>query len=293
MALVVLAASYSYCYSDTTYGVTNNAAGNGLSWGMENVIPDATPPYVTVQINGLTYRYTMTKDPNEDVKVYVRNEDPINGGYVFEEVDDWSQLPGGNIRKYFRFPYIDSTKWGDGSIDVEGNGTVSNAIVTYNFKMDVDDILIKCETTPLADPTCPGYANALADYLKNLKTEPDINDPFYNEWVQAQLNQEVTLEEEEPETEEESEEEEDLEKELGSKNSIDAMVDAKQQESLLAALASVATFESYYQAEIKGGEYIDTLVLKDAEISDNKRALRNLASDQKHKTMVRSQYDRE
>lgn len=260
---------------------------------MGNVLPDATPSYITVQINGLMYRYTMSKDPNEEVKVYVRNEDPINGGYVFEEVDDWSNVPGGNIQKYFRLPYTDSARWGDGEISIEGNGEVSDAIVTYNYKMDIDDMLMKCGTTPLADPECPGYADALANYLKNLETNPDIDDPFYNEWVQAQLDQEADIEEEEAEIEEEKEDEEDLEKEMGGENSIDTMVDAGKQADMLAALAQVPKIEAYYTVQIPGGEYSDTLVLQDAEISDNTRALRNLASDKKHRTMVRSQYDRE
>lgn len=259
---------------------------------MGNVIPDASQPWVTVRINGLTYRYTINKDPNADTKVYVRNEDPVNGGYVFEEVDDWSQLPGGNIQKFFRLPYIDSTRWGDGEIAVEGDGQIADAIVVYNYRMDVNDELMKCSLTPLADPACPGYENALTEYLKNLKN-PDINDPFYDEWVQAQLDQEVKLEEDESEAEEEKEEEESLEKDLGGENSIEGIADQGQQNAMLAALAQTPKIESYYVVQIPGGEYSDTLVLQDAEISDNRRALRNLSSDKNHRQMVRSQYDRQ
>lgn len=291
--VVVLLASSSYCYSDTTYGVTNNAASAGLNWNMGTVLPDSTPAYITVQINGLAYRYTMTKDPNSDALVHVRNEDAIDGGYVFENTDDWNQKHGGTIQKFFRFPYTDSTRWGKGEVVVDGDGTVSNVAVTYNYKMDVDDELMKCATTPLADPTCRGYAEALANYLKNLDTDPDIDDPFYDEWVQASLEQEVEIKEEEPEVEEEDEREEDLETQMGGENSIDAMVDAGQQDMILAELAKVPTIEPYYQVEIKGGEYRDTLVLQDAEINDNRRALRNLANDTNHRKMVRSQYDRE
>jgi hypothetical protein len=73
--------------------VTNNAAANGLNWSMTGVLPDFSSPNVTLQVNGVTYYYVMTKDAEDIAKVYVRNEDAINGGYVFEEIDDWSGLP--------------------------------------------------------------------------------------------------------------------------------------------------------------------------------------------------------
>lgn len=289
---LVLAVSYSsYCYSDTYYGTTGNATIAGPTWGMEGLIPDASQPWVEVKINGLTYRYNIDKDPSSDVKVYVRNEDPVNGGYVFEEVDDWNGLPGATIQKYFRFGYIDSSRWGDGEIAVEGDGTVSDSIVVYNYKVDIDDILMKCAVTPLADPSCPGFLEALLEYLKNLK-DPDPNDPFYDEWVQAQLEKELELDEEETKQKEESNEE-SLEKRMGGKNTVEAMVDTKQQEALLAALADVGKIEPYYQVELQGGVYEETVKLEDSEIPDNRRALSNLASDAKHRTMVRSQYDRE
>lgn len=258
---------------------------------MTGILPDASQPWIEVQVNGLTYRYTMTKDPNEDVKVYVRNEDPVNGGYVFEEVDDWNGLPGSTIQKYFRFNYIDSSRFGDGEIAVEGNGSVSDSIVTYNYRVDINDMLMKCAATPLADPSCPGFMEALLEYLKNLK-DPDPNDPFYDEWVQAQLEKELELDEDELKRKEESKEE-SLEKRMGGKNTVDAMVDVKQQEALLVALADVGKIEPYYQVEIQGGEYEETVTLEDSEIPDNPRALRSLASDANHKKMVRSQYDRE
>lgn len=256
---------------------------------MGQVLPDSTPPWITVQINGLTYRYTMNKDPNADAQVHVRNEDPIAGGYVFEETDNWNQLPGATIQKYFRLPYTDSTRWGTGEIVVEGDGQVTDPLVTYNYKMDINDQLMKCAASPLADPSCPGFSDALLAYLKTNQLTPD--DPYYDEWVQAQLDQEVDLEEEVELKEEQ--EKENLEERLGSKNSIDAMVDPKQQEALLVALADVQKIESYYQVEIQGGTYEETLTLEDKEIPDNRRALRSLASDANHQKMIRSQYDRE
>lgn len=260
---------------------------------MGNILPDSTDPWITVDINGLTYRYTMEKDPAADAKVHIRNKDPVNGGYVFEETDDWSGFPGGNIRKFFRFDYIGSERWGDGSIEVEGQGQVKNPVVVYNYRLDIDETKMLCANGPLSDPSCPGFAQALAEFLKNLNTELDVDDPFYDEWVQAQLDSEADLKEEETsENKEEKEEEEELEKQLGAENSIDAMVDAGAQADILAALAQVQTIEPYYNIVIQGGVYEETIVLKDTDLPDNSRALRNLASDSTHKSMVRSQYDR-
>ena len=280
----------SYSYSDVTYGTTGNAATGGLSWNMGTILPDSSQPWVTLQINGLTYRYSMTKDPNADAQVHVRNEDAVNGGYVFEETDNWNGQPSGTVQKYFRLPYTDSSRWGKGEIAVEGDGQVSNPIVTYNYKLDINDQMMKCAATPLADPSCPGFRQALMDLLNS--TEISVDDPFYDEWVQAQLEKELELEEEK-DLEQKENSEDDLEERLGGRNTVDAMVDVKQQEALLASLADVGKIEPYYQVEIQGGEYEETLTLEDTEIPDNRRALRSLASDANHTKMVRSQYDRD
>lgn len=289
LALALWLGSYSFCYSETTYGVTNNAALGGLSWDMGNILPDATPPWITVQVNGLSYRYTIAKDPSTDSIVYVRNEDAINGGYIFEEADNWSGTPGGSIRKYFRLPYIDSEYWGRGSIDVEGDGTITNATIVYNYRMDVNDQMMKCAASPLVNPECPGFADALAKLLASQDLSPD--DPFYDQWVQAQLDKDTDVEEEEKVNKDEEQEEEPLDKQLGAENTISEL--GGNQAAVMAALAFVPKIETYYAVVIPGGVYEETLVMQDATLPDNPRALRNLASDETHRTMVRSQYDRE
>ena len=257
------------------------------------MLPDASSPYVTVQVNGLTYRYTMVKDPETNSVVYVRNED-TEGGYIFEEKDDWSGTPGGNITKFFRLPYVDSTRWGDGSINIEGDGQVVDPVVTYNYKMDIDEQLMLCAASPLADPSCPGFREALAAYLASLS---DLlpGDPFYDEWVQANLS--VNNEADEPEQQEQAEEPEEnlsnFEKDMGGENTIGDLVDLDKQARVLAALAQTPKIESYYIIDIPGGEYTDALVLEDTTLPDNPRAMRSLASDANHKKMVRSQYDKE
>ena len=260
---------------------------------MGTILPDTTGPYISVQVHGLTYRYKMVKDPDTDATVYVRNEDAVNGGYVFEEVDDWDGIPGGTVQKYFRFPYIDSSRWGDGSMTVEGDGEIRDPFMVYNYRQVIDEELQKCYLTPLADPQCPGYDAALTNYLNNLQ-EPTVDDPFYDEWVQANLSLDEEAEAQELEEQvEEPEEEELLEKQLGAESSIDEMVDTTEQASILAALAQVPKIEPYYIITIPGGEYNDVLEFDSTDIPDNPRAMRSFATDEKHQSMVRSQYNKE
>jgi len=284
-------ASYSYCYSDTTYASTNNAAQNGLRWAMTNILPDHTQPFLTVEINGLTYRYTMVKEKDADAVVTMSNEDLANPGQkIFENTDDWSQLHGGTIRKFFRFDYSNASQWGEGSLDIEGEGSIEDPYVIYNYKQVIDETMQKCYLTPLADPMCPGYDDALSDYISNLQA-PEVDDPFYDEWVQANLADEAEKpKEEEIEEVEEEKEEESLEEQLGG-DSIEAMVDTSEQAGILAELAQTPKLDQYYATSLQGGVYEETLKLPSISYPDNRRALRNLASDANHKTMVRSQYE--
>ena len=293
MAAVLSVASYSYCYSDTTYGVTNNAARDALAWAMGSVLPDSSPAYITVEVNGLHYQYTMVKDPAADATVTIANEDTANpGSNIFEHTDDWNQKHGGTIRKFFRFGYTDSSRWGEGSIKVEGEGTIVDPFVIYNYKQVVDEDMQKC-MSQLADPSCPGYEAALAEYLANLNEAPMPEDPFYDEWVQASLTEESEKpKEEEVEIEEEEEKEESLEQQLGGENTLEALVDTSTQGAILIELAQTPKLNPYYAVDIKGGVYEETLTLPTTDYPDNRRALRNLASDANHRTMVRSQYER-
>ena len=284
-------ASYSYCYSDTTYASTNNAAQNGLRWALTNILPDFSQPFMTIEINGLNYQYTMVKEKDADATVTLSHDDLANpGDKIFENKDDWSQLHGGTIRKFFRFGYTNANRWGEGSLEIEGEGSIEDPYVIYNYKMVIDETLEKCYLTPLADPICPGYDDALSDYISNLQA-PEVDDPFYDEWVQANLAEEAEKpKEEEIEEVEEEKEEESLEEQLGGE-SLEAMVDTSEQASILAELAQTPKLDQYYATSLQGGVYEETLVLPSTNYPDNRRALRNLASDANHKTMVRSQYE--
>lgn len=261
---------------------------------MPDVLPDYSAPHVSLQINGLTYYYVITKDAESDAQVYVRNEDTVNGGYIFEEVDDWSGLPGNSIQKYFRFPGSDAAQWGDGSITVNGDGTINDASVIYLYRMDIGEEDIIC-TNPLASPECPGYLDALYKYLSSLE-DVSVDDPYYDEWVQVQLQREAELEEEQAEQDDDNqkESEDDLEQRLQVDPEVGGLIDVDLQDRVLYELAAPFAIEPYIVVDYPDVlELTDTLQIEDTTLPDNNRALRQLASDATHYSMVRSQYDRE
>ncbi len=127
MLSLVLSPSYSYS-EPYYYGASGNAASTALSWGMPSVLPDIAG----LDINGLLYRYTTVKNPEDDMKVHVGNHNANGDGYTFRETDDWSGVPGNTIVKSFALSNIPSANWGTGFIDVEGKGNVEDANVIYS-----------------------------------------------------------------------------------------------------------------------------------------------------------------
>lgn len=253
---------------------------------MQNVLP----PQAGLSVNGMFYRYTMTKDPNSDSVVYIRNKRIGGPGYVIEETDDWSGLPGTTIVKLVGLPDIPRDDIGDGSIDVEGDGTISDPSVIYSYKYD------ECYVV-LSNPECPGYLEALLAWLKEngyLDEPLTPDDPYYDEWVQATLNQEGEEQEEEEDdrTNEDLDEEEERERIIALTGEIDiSQLGGENQEFQLIQLNNSTNINTYYTQTISGGVYNDTVVLNDATLPDNRSAMRNLASDETHRSMVRSQYD--
>lgn len=285
MAGALSALSYSYSYSEVLneYGVTNNAAANGIEWDMKDVLPVPGG----LMINGVIYRYTIDKEIDDNLKVHIQNENALEPGYIFRETDDWSDLPGNTINKGIPLNNIPMEYFGKGSIELEGDGQISDPSVIYSYIFDTCFI-------PLTDPSCPGYLEALYAWLKEnglLPEDADPNDPFFDELVQAALNREQELEEdEEVKKEDEKEEDEEIEK-LNAGASLDALADAAQQNSIMQSLSMIPNFENYYDVKIQGGVYEETVVLEDKELPDNPSALRNLAQDTLHRSMVRSQYE--
>ena len=276
----------SYSYSEDIYGTTNNAAIAGLTWNMQDVLP----PQAGLTVGSIFYRYTMVKDPETDAIVYVRNKRLGGDGYIIEESDDWSGLPGNTIIKLVGLPNISRDEIGTGSIDVEGDGEVIDPTVIYSYRYDECYIV-------LSNPDCPGYLDALLAWLLEnglLDDPPQPGDPYYDEWVQATLNQESEEQEEEDDekTNKDLEEEEENERILALTGEIDIeSLGGKDQAGVIIQLNNATNINAYYTQTISGGVYNDVVVLQDSTLPDNRSAMRNLASDATHRSMVRSQYD--
>lgn len=277
----------SYSYSEEVTGTTPNAAANGFTWNMFSVLP----PQAGLTFNGMFYQYTAEKNTEDDFTVTIQNRDLLNGGYVIQETDDWSGLPGATINKRVDLPNIPQEIVGEGSIVTTGQGLVKDPSVVYSFRFD------ECYL-PISNPECPGYEQALYDYLLAnglLNQEPDINDPYYDEWVQFQLNRENEIEEETDDEKKQREEtlevEEDRIEMMNAEVDINKFVDGAKQNEIIKSFSTIPNFELYTQAGIDGGVYKDTVQLQDATLLDNNRALRQFATDEVHKKMVRSQYE--
>ena len=144
--------------------------------------------------------------------------------------------------------------------------------------MDIDQQEIIC-TSPMISPECPGFFDV----------EDKYEDPYNDELVQDQLNRE-TYDQEEAE-DNILQEDDELEKKLKTDPNVGGLIDVEAQSYLMAQLSQVYKLDQYYILEIDGKEYNDAVILEDKNLPDNNRALRQLASDAKHYSMVRSQYD--
>jgi hypothetical protein len=276
--LLALWPSYSSC-DPYSYGTTGNAASTALSWGMSSVLPDIPG----VDINGLLYKYTTVKDPDADMKVHIGNKNADADGYIFRKTDDWSGVPGNTIVRSFPLSNIPASQWGAGSIDVEGEGSVKDAMVIYNYRID------ECYDEQ-SNPACPGYVKPvpvipvveLYDVLDDDAAMSAIEaDEFqYDEDGNAILSEE--------------EEEEETRIEMGLTASANALTlfKAQGQDDIIMAINQQTNLAMYYNASINGGVYADAPGLADSEIADNKKALRNnLAQQLLHEKMIDMQYN--
>lgn len=272
----------SYSYSEPfTYGATGNAASDALRWSMANVLPDEAG----LEVSGVIYQYRANKKPSDDMIVNIQNERKGGTGYIFRESDDWSGKPGNVINKAVPVDNVHISQWGDGSIEVEGEGTVSEASVVYTYRVD------PCYD-PQSSPSCEGYVAPMPD----LPPPVDVYNALDDELV-ANATKETDrdlLEEEEAKEEEEQEEEEEkesLEDALSAERNALTLANQVSQASILQAMNLVAGMASYYQAQIQGGTYEETVTLKDTDLPDNPQGLRNgLAQQLLHEKMVDMQY---
>ena len=296
LALAVCWPSYSYCDGITPYyGQTGNAATNGLSWGMTGVLPDP----LGLDINGVIYNYTIQKETDDSVKVHVQNENALGTGYIFRQTDDWKpgSLGGTEINKVVPvIPGIPRQAWGNGSIEVEGPGSVEDANVIYQYRVD------PCYD-PQSSPACPGYQVQIPDIpqvdLANLYDA--VNDPNVNldrnvdrDLIDAEEKNSKSVEELEKEkAEEEKDSKERLEKALSAADNSAMFAQAITAAQILDSINAATNMNSYYATTIAGGTYNDSVVLQDKQLPENKQGLKNgLAQQLLHEKLVGMQYDR-
>ena len=292
--LVVLGCWAGYSYSESIapyYGTTPNAAAGGNSWSMNNVLPSGVPG---LDIDLVIYQYTPIKETQDDMVVHIQNENANGTGYVFRESDDWSGLQGGiGIRKVVPVTPLNRSNWGDGSIEVEGTGTVEDASVIYNYRVD------PCYD-PQYDPNCPGYEIQIPE-IETVDID-SLYDPLEDETVtnataltDRDQYEDADSKSEEERLKEEEEEEKDskerLEKALAAVDNSVLFAEAFAQDQILQAMNLAINMNPYYSASINGGVYGDTLELKDKELPENNNGLRNgLAQQLLHEKMIDMQY---
>lgn len=277
------------------YGTTPNAAANGHTWSMNNVFPPDIPG---LDVDIVIYNYTINKDVDDSVTVNVQNENALGTGYIFRETDEWKpgSLGGTEINKAVPIvPNIPRAAWGDGSIEVDGNGSVTDASVIYNYRVD------PC-FDPQFDPNCPGYQtptvevptidlttlyDATRDENINLDRNVDLKTLEDDEEKDEKSEEELKEEEEE----EEEKREMRLEAALAEVGRSNMFAQALSQSQILAAVNAATNLSSYYSTKIPGGEYKENIVLVDKKLPNSKRGLRNgLAQQLLHNQMVDMQY---
>lgn len=287
LALVVCWPSFSYSEGiKPYYGTTGNAAESGLSWNMDSVLP--TPPGLDIQ--GVIYSYRIRKEDGSYVTVHIQNKRSDNLGYIFRESDEWKpgSQDGTEINRVVpTIPGIPRAAWGDGSIEVQGEGRVESPSVIYQYRVD------PCYD-PQTSPACPGYELQLPDIYSPDYTIYDALAEGHDKIDQAKDYYEESEGESEEEREaRESEEKRDsrerLEKALAAADNTALFAQALAASQQLAAVG--ARIEPYYSIEIPGGTYSETIALRDAQLPDSRAGLRNgLAQQLLHKQMVDAQY---
>ena len=254
---------------------------------MDNVLPN--PP--GLEIDTVIYNYTIRKETEDQVDVYVGNENASGTGYIFREHDQWrpGSLDGTEINKVVGVGRIHRDLWGDGSIDVVGNGSVENPNLIYTYRVD------PCYD-PQYNPNCPGYKPPeikVPEYDIYDATSGDANQAQYNPDDELYDDEEGMSDEdkEKQEEEEEKDSKERLEKALAAADNSALFAQALAQSQVLDTMNQVTNMNSYYAQSIDGGTYRESIQLTDSQLPDNRRGLRNnLAQQRLHQQMVDEQY---
>ena len=277
--LLLPLSSFSNYY---TFGYTGNAAYAGLSWTMTTSILGITTEE-GMDISGVLYNYNVVKNAEDDFTVTVQNKD-TEGGYIYQETDDWSGLPGMRIQKVVPLPYTPIETMGDGSIATTGTGTVEDATVLYMYRWD------GCRN-PQNDENCPGYVPPMP-VIPKIEIYDALEDDAVDDATE-ETDSELYEKEQDEDSEQRDKDEEDedrLELAMAASENALTIANTATQGSLLKTMNSATNVNSYYTANISGGVYLDNTTLQGGKIVDNKKAFRSLSQDKLHNTMIEEQY---
>lgn len=282
-----------YSYSESIapyYGYTGNAvADQALRWTMGDILPE--PPGLFV--DNVIYSYNIQKNTDDTVSVTVFNENANGTGYIFRETDEWrpGSLSGTAINKIVPLGRVHRDLFGQGGIDVDGPGSITDPSVVYTYRIE------PCYN-PQFDPNCPGYETPVP-------VMPDIDYEIYDAVGKGDADQdewdpnEENYDDEEGPTEEELAELENEEDKDRKERLEEALFEASRAELFALALtasqlkdAQQINLTSYFEKTIQGGTYDETVSLRDVQLPDAKNGLRNgFAQQILHQKMVDMQYN--
>lgn len=251
-------------------------------------MPTVLPAATGLTVDGVIYQYTAVKNAKDPMVVSVQNANAVTGtGYIFRSQDDWTGRPGNSITKVVPVDNIPAKFWGDGSISVDGQGQITNQSVVYKYRYDT------C-SNPLSDPSCPGYAQAMLEFLALKAAEPV--DPLSNQYIKDALQSKSLPEDDEKKKDLTPKKEKKVEKAVVDKKAIiiNSLISAEdaQRASSLEMLNNIPGF-SAYSINIPGGVYNDVIRYPEKKLPDSRNARRlGLAQEKLHGQMVDSQYNK-
>ena len=280
LALWVLLQQPSYS-SSYTFGYTGNAAADSLVWTMTSGTLG-----VSVQegldISGVIYKYKVTKEAGDEYSVTVQNED-VDGGYIYQDTQDWTKGEGLRIQRVVPLPYTPVSKFGKGSIETSGTGTLEDASVVYMYRFD------KC-FDPQNDPDCPGYVEPMPKIPAIEIYDALEDDAVIDATEETDSDLYEKKEEKREEKDEDEENESRLEMALAASENALTIANTVSQTALLQTINNATNVNSYYEKKISGKMYPESISLQGGEIVDNKRALKSLSQDNLHNKMIEEQY---
>ena len=234
-----------------------------------------------MDISGVIYNYKAVKEVEDDFTVTVQNED-VDGGYIFQETDDWSGKHGMRIQKLIPMSYTPIEQFGKGSISTTGTGSIEDASVLYIYRFD------GCRN-PQNNENCPGYVPPMP-VIPKIEIYDALEDENVQDATEKKDNLGTDKNEDTRETEEEDEEKERLEIAMAATENALTIANTASQAAILHRINNATNVSSYYVAKIEGGTYRESMALQDSEIVDNRKALRSLAQDNLMDDMIQEQY---